>query len=322
MKAVVLGGTGFIGSHVVEQLLAAGLEVKAAVRTTGNSEFLEEKGAEVVHVNFTESHSLIELMTGSDIVYNCTAHPKMHEKRERLEQVELGLTRTLIQAAAQAGVGRFIQLSTIVVYDFENPGPINEKYPTCPKYTFQQVCLERERVVQEEGRRLGIETYILRPASTIGQRDKASFFSSFYRAHVKNKYPMIGSGEVPISLIDTRDIGRAMVWLGDMQYKLDDDGIYLAKGFDTTWIELKQHLDQSLNRTSKMQQIPVGLANMLAPFLEKVTPYSGEPILTPLLVKSLTVPRIWDDSKIRNTGFEPIYSMDDAVCNALEYLKA
>jgi nucleoside-diphosphate-sugar epimerase len=112
-----------------------------------------------------------------------------------------------------------------------------------------------------------------------------------------------------------------MVWLGRMQPKVGDDGIYLVKGFDTSWIGLKQHLDQRLNRTAKMQQIPVWLANMLAPILEKATPYSGEPMLTPMLVKSLTVPRIWDDSKIRNTGFEPLYSLEEAVRDALEFFQ-
>ncbi|WP_173275353.1 hypothetical protein [Paenibacillus sp. NEAU-GSW1] len=45
---------------------------------------------------------------------------------------------------------------------------------------------------------------------------------------------MIGSGEVPVSFIDTRDIGRAMEWLGHYELKPSEDGIYLVKGFDTT----------------------------------------------------------------------------------------
>ncbi len=47
MKAIVFGSTGFIGSHVVEQLSLAGHQVTAVVRNTSNTEFLESLGVKV-----------------------------------------------------------------------------------------------------------------------------------------------------------------------------------------------------------------------------------------------------------------------------------
>jgi len=321
LKTVLFGGTGFIGSHVAEQLLAAGHEVKAAVRATSDSRFLQSIGAEVVPVNFADSESLVAVMQGSEVVYNCTAHPRIHETLERLQQVEVELTRTLVRAAAQAGVKRLVQLSTILVYDFNSSERLNEKSPSSPRYTFQQVCLQRERIVLEEGKRLGLETYILRPPSAIGRRDRASHFSALYRAHKQNKYPMIGSGEAAVSFIDTRDIGRAMEWLGRIESRADDDGIYLAKGFDTTWLGLKQYLDKRLDFNAKIQRVPAGLAHMLAIIMEKFTPYSSNPMLVPLSVKFSTTPRLADDGKIRNTGFVPKYSLEETVEDALKFFQ-
>ncbi|WP_127533615.1 NAD-dependent epimerase/dehydratase family protein [Paenibacillus kobensis] len=321
MKTVVFGASGFIGSHVVEQLLEAGHKVIAVVRASSHTAFLESAGAEVVRAEYTQPETLVSLLKGIEVVYNCTAHPRMHEKRERLQQVEVELTRKLIEAAAQAGVRRFIQLSTIFVYDFDRSEPIDETYPVKPKYTFQQVCMERELVVLQEGKRLGLETFILRPASTIGRRDRASFFSAFYTAHLKNKYPIIGSGEVPVSFIDTRDIGRAMEWLGRLPLQAGDDGVYLVKGFDTSWLGLKSYMDQRLKSKAGVQRLPAGLAYLIGVIMEKLTPRWGNPMLTPLLVKSLTVPRIWNDGKIRNAGFLPKYSLEEAVEDALDDLQ-
>lgn len=57
-------------------------------------------------------------------------------------------------------------------------------------------------------------TIMLRPASTIGVRHKSSFFARLYATHTSGQYP---NGTVKVSLVDTRDIGRAMAWLGTYQ---------------------------------------------------------------------------------------------------------
>ncbi|WP_236692748.1 NAD-dependent epimerase/dehydratase family protein [Aneurinibacillus tyrosinisolvens] len=303
MKAIVFGGTGFIGGHVVEQLNLAGHQVTATVRHTSNTTFLESLGVRVVKLDFSDRAAIGNVIEGHEVVYNCTADAKLHTHINLNAPVEIELTKTLIETAALHGAFRFIQLSTIVIYDFRSGEPIEESYDSQPEYLIQRLGLEREKAAEEAGRKAGIETILLRPASTIGVRDVSSFFARLFMAHASDQYPMVGSGATKVSLVDTRDVGRAMAWLGTYNRPQHDNGIYLLKGFDTTWKELKTEIDRAAGRVAKIVHIPEALTD------EQMMQYK----LTPFAIKTFTVNRIWDDNKIRKLGFKTNYSIADAV---------
>ncbi|WP_088833173.1 NAD-dependent epimerase/dehydratase family protein [Paenibacillus tyrfis] len=310
MKAVVFGGSGFIGSHTVEQLVLAGHRVTAAVREQSDTAFLDSLGVNVVRVDFSDPSSIAAAIRGHGIVYNCTADAKLHTVIDTEAEVEVKLTRRLIEVAASQGAERFIQLSTIVMYDFRTGDPIDESYVTVPEYPIQALAVKREEVVQQAGRETGIGTILLRPASTIGVRDLSSFFSRLYRAHAHDQYPIIGDGSGRVSLIDTRDIGRAMVWLGTLDRNGQADDAYLLKGFDTTWGGLKAEIDRAAGKAAATVRIPE------SPTEEQLAQLR----LTPFAIKSFTVNRLWNDSKIRRQGFAPRYSLTDAVDAAVRDL--
>ncbi len=303
MKAIVFGGTGFIGSHVVEQLHLAGHQVTTAVRETSDTTFLESLGVNVVRIDFSNSEVIGKVIEGHVVVYNCTADASLQTQISLDASVEVKLTRTLIEAAALNGASRFIQLSSIVIFDFQTNEPIDESYISHPEYPIQSLLLKRERIVEEEGRKVGMTTIVLRPASTIGVRDKSSFFARLYATHASDQYPMIDNGAAKVSLVDTRDIGRAMAWLGTYQEFENDHSIFLLKGFDTTWNQLKTAIDNATGNISKTMHLPENLTE------EQMIAYK----LNPFAMKTFTVDRIWDDNKIRKLGFNTKYSLTDAV---------
>lgn len=293
MKAIVFGGTGFIGSHVVEQLRFAGHQVTAIVREKSNITFLEKLGVNVVRIDFDQFNEIRKAINGYDVVYNCTADTNLHTDNRLNNPVEITLTKMLIEAASMQRIRRFIQLSTIVVYDFKSDEPMDETYQSNPEFPIQKINLEREKMVQEKGKNAGMETIILRPASTIGKRDTKSFFSRVFTAYMHDQYPMVGNGDTRVSLIDTRDIGRAMEWLGTYRKSKEDNGIYVLKGFDTTWLGLMEEIERATGRKTKVAQQSA---------FEKT-----------IMVKNLSVNRIWNDSKIKELGFHTRYTLHDAV---------
>ena len=127
---------------------------------------------------------------------------------------------------------------------------------------------------------------------------------------------MIGNGAAGLSLVDTRDVGRAMVWLGESR---DSSGeVYLLRAFETSWMGLKEAIDRVRGVTAKVRRLPPGLAMGLARFLEWVTPYGGNPWLTRLAVRSMTANALFDDTKIRRAGFATVHnSLDETLSNAI-----
>ncbi|MBI3392859.1 MAG: NAD-dependent epimerase/dehydratase family protein, partial [Nitrospirae bacterium] len=274
----------------------------------------------VLKADFSDADHLARLIQGHEVVYNCTANVKFHLSMEDHRAVEVHLTRRLALAAVKADARRFVQLSTIKVYGCDLPAkPVDESYLCKPEFPFEKVSLEREQVVQEVAAQAGLNFAILRPAGTIGNRD-TSFLSFLYKAHRGGSFPMIGDGTARMSLVDTRDIGRAMVWLGTLPEARGQ--VYLLRAYEATWMDLKEAIDRVRGVTAKVRRLPPGLAMGLARFFEWVTPYGGSPWLTRLAVRSMTANALFDDSKIRRGGFATIHdSLEETLSNAIADLE-
>ncbi len=324
MKMVVFGASGFIGSHVVEQLSLAGHDVTAIVRPSSDTGFLSTlKNLKLSTVSMEAPREVLKILKGADVVYNCTARPHPNLPLEEHRKVEVLLARNLAKSTSDAGVKRFVQLSTIQVHGSRTPStPIDEKTPLRADTPFQQAYIEREKVVQEVGDKTGLETVIYRPASTIGVRDKASFFSRLHAAYKKGQFPLArhNDGATRVSLIDTRDIGRAMEWLG--RYEKAAGEVYLGKGFDVCWRDLKEKLDELIGPIPQKGLPPTWLLYGMATVAEWVSRPPKLPALMRFFVLALTHNVIIDDRKLCSTGFATKYGFDESIKAALPDIQA
>ncbi len=314
MKTVIFGASGFIGSHVAEQLHLAGHDVIAPLRAGSDRVFLDSVGVRVAQVDFADQSSIEAATSAADVVVNCTAAVQASPRQAR--HVDVELTRQLVHAAAHAGAGRFVQLSTIVVYGFA-PGicPADETTPCRPTHPISRLAVEREDTVRAAATAAGIDHVILRPVSTIGARDKDSFFSRLVRAHEANAFPMIDGGRSRFSCVDARDIGRAMAVLAGLPEAAGET--YLLRGFELSWAQLKGLLDLYRGVVAKARNIPRPLALGVAATQEML---SRRPGLTRYAVEALCHDRIWDDTKLRSTGFVTAYDLHESTSAALAAL--
>jgi len=311
MKAIIFGGTGFIGSHVVEQLAFSGRELTVVVRENSDTTFLGSLGVALKKIDFRNAEAITQVIEGHEVVYNCLANPKLHQSLEAHRAVEVHLTQKILRCAIEAKAKRFVQLSTVMVYGFQRPlEPINEDYPCSPTYLFNQVANEREQMVKQVAEEGGIEFSMLRPSMTTGKRD-ISFWPHFNAMHKWGCFPLFGDRETRFSCVDTRDVGRAMVWLGESGDSAGE--IYLLRGYEMSWLELKQALDQFFGKKSVFIKIPTPVGRLIGFLLEKLFPYGVEPPLTRFGMDALTRNSLFDDSKIRQTGFQTKYSFEDTL---------
>jgi nucleoside-diphosphate-sugar epimerase len=115
--ALVTGSTGFLGSHLVERLRAAGHRVRALARNLNKARILEGTGAEVVVGDVTSPESLESASKGVDVVFHVAALVTNWGPWSDFQKTTVQGTDNLLQAAARAAVTRFVHISTIRVYD-------------------------------------------------------------------------------------------------------------------------------------------------------------------------------------------------------------
>lgn len=314
-RAIVFGGSGFIGSHVTEQLILAGHDVCVVVRSGSDTRFLQSISAKTQEIDFGCQQQITDVIVGHDIVYCCLANPKHHQSMEGLREVEVRLSAKILESAIAASAKRFMLLSTVMVYGFSRPArAIDESYPPKPTYTFNRVALEREETLKAIAGKNNIELVILRPSNTIGKRDfqMAQLFSSYRQGF----FPIFGREEILFSGIDTRDIGRAMVFLAGLAEASNQT--YLVKGFDTSWLKLKTTLDKINGKNPKIIKLPVALLKVFGFLCEKLLPYSSEPQLSRFSVAVMSTHTLFDTKKIADAGFTSHYSLEDALKDHLD----
>lgn len=114
-EAFVTGGTGFVGRALVRHLLDRGWKVRVLARNPSQASHLTALGAEVVAGDLLDPvESLASMMRGFGVVFHLAAWYQFGVRDEDLmARINVGGTERMVEAATQAGVGRFVHCSTV-----------------------------------------------------------------------------------------------------------------------------------------------------------------------------------------------------------------
>lgn len=175
MKCVVIGGGGFIGSHLCEALLAGGHEVRAFDRP--EARFLlevERAGANVITGNFLNQVDIGKVLTDCEVVYHLVSATVPQTSNENptfdVEANILGTLR-LLNAAKEAHVKKIVFASSGgTVYGIPKEIPIKEGHPTNPTSSYGITKLTIEKYLYLYSTLHGLSYCILRIANAYGER--------------------------------------------------------------------------------------------------------------------------------------------------------
>ncbi|MBI3946628.1 MAG: NAD-dependent epimerase/dehydratase family protein, partial [Armatimonadetes bacterium] len=202
------------GGHVVDLLVDRGEEVRALVRPEEAGESvrrLERLGVAVCRGDLADSASAAQAVAGADRVLHCAARTGPWGPRREYQAANVTGLGALLDAALDAGVRRFVHVSSITVHGNDVRGTADETAPLRIErnpYSWSKVLGERllERAIAE--RRAPVT--IVRPGWVYGPRDSASFgrFAAMIR---QGKMVRIGSGANHLPLIYVGDVARGIL---------------------------------------------------------------------------------------------------------------
>ncbi len=209
MKPVLItGGSGFLGSHVAEQLSRDGQTVRALVRKTSNTKFLETlENVELAEGAVSDAEALERATHGVDTVVHSAGLVKAMTP-EDFHTTNAGGTEILLDAAIAAGVRRFVLVSSMAA---AGPSPdgtrITVGNESGPVTHYGRSKLAAEKVVL--ARRDEIEVVILRPPAIYGARDQEIL--AFFKAVKSRVLPTVMSPEATLSMIYGPDCAAACI---------------------------------------------------------------------------------------------------------------
>jgi len=322
MRILVTGGTGFTGTALVERLCRDGHSVVALDYKEGLAcDALRALGAEVVIGSVTDRSAVERSMRGAEFVFHlAAAFRELNVPNSFYDEVNVGGTRVVLDAARQAGVRKFVYCSTCGVHGNIDHPPAAEDAPIQPADYYQRTKYEAEPLVKEFGR-TGVETVILRPAAIYGPGDPERFFLIFKRV-AKGSFPMFGSGRTlyhPLYIDNLVDAFLLCMPPGagaGREYLIADERYYPIE-------EIVRAVGRALDVPVRIRHYPVLPVVVAGHVCETVCkPFGITPPIFPRRVDWYRQNRAFDITRAqRELGYQPKVELDEGLRRTGEWYR-
>jgi len=235
MKVAVTGANGFLGSHVVERLLARGDEPVAVVRPSADLKWLQGVEVEVARATLDDRDKLPRVLDGVEAVVHLAGATRARP-RSRFFDINVGLTRAVLDASLRAArPPRRVVLSSSLAAAGPSSSrqPLTESQPALPVGAYGRSKRDAEQLLLADRR---VEGVVLRPPGIYGPRDVDVLEMLQLARH--GIFVQVGSGRLLYNWLYALDAAEAFVCAchapaaaGEV-FNVGDDTNYTAAEFD------------------------------------------------------------------------------------------
>ena len=297
----ITGATGLVGSHVVEEALRRGHTVRALVRKSSDTRWLDERPVEKVEGDLEEFGALRRGVAGADWVFNCAAKVGDWGNLEEFRRLNVGALGLLLDAAVEARVERFVHVSSLGVYEGRDHFGTDESTPPTAEaldgYTRSKVEAEALalRVYQEQG----LPVTVVRPGFIYGERDRTVLPKLVHSLRTK-RFAYFGSGEQALNCIYVKNLVQALFLAAESDQSVGEvfnvtDGPRVSKR------QFIGRVAELAGLRAPTRRIPLWLARMLANLMERQA-----------IRKKSTSPPLVNKARYKFLGLNLDYSIEKA----------
>lgn len=264
MKVLVTGGAGFVGSHLVAQLLEAGREVSVLVRPTSSQKNLAGREVTQVVGDLQDPASLRRAVEGCAQVFHCAADYRLWSRDpQELYRINVEGTDHLLRACRDAGVERVIYTSSVAAIGIPQDGtPGDEETPVKledmighykrSKFLAQEVALKHARE--------GLPVVIVNPSTPVGPQDvKPTATGKIITDFLNGRMPAyVDTG---LNLVAVEDVARGHLQAAE---RGEPGRLYILGHTDLTLKQILDLLADISGRPAPRVRLPYALVYALA----------------------------------------------------------
>lgn len=201
------GGTGFVGSHVADALLAAGLRVRALVRRPDDIGWLKGTGAELVKGDVRDAATLPALIEGASAVVHLAGKTSARNEAEYMAANAAGPANVVAAVRKSTPDAHVVLVSSQAAGGpSPNGAPVRAADPPRPVSSYGRSKLAGEEAVRNEP---GLAFTILRPSAVYGPRERA--IRGLFVAASRGFVPVLAGGTPRIQMVYVDDAARAVL---------------------------------------------------------------------------------------------------------------
>ncbi len=324
---LITGATGLLGSHIAAKLRAAGQDVRALVRPDSDTGFIDSIGVEKAIGDITDRDSLAKAMDDVDIVYHVAARVGDWGPWREFVAVTIDGTRNMVEAAARAGVKRFLHISSISAYGhpdgdglvLDESAPLGYNLHKWSYYSRAKV--EAEKIVWAAHEKGDLSVTVIRPSWLYGERDRASM-PRLTRAIRAGKAKLVGDGANRLNLTYAGNEADGCI-LAAESARADGQAYNLCNDGAITQAEYLNKIAAKIGAKPVTKKVPYKVAYGAAFMMELFGHMFGRK--TPPLVTRYSVWLIgrrvfFSSDKIeRELGYSPAVGYDEGIARAVDW---
>ena len=264
MKVFVTGATGFVGSHVAQELSRHGADLRILIRSSSKLANLEGISAETVVGDLLQVDALRSAVSGCDAVMHVAADYRLWvTDPEKMNATNVTGTRELLRLAREEGVPRVVYTSSVATMGFLSNGrPCDEATPVSldkmiGHYKRSKYLAEQEAIAAA---RAGQQVIILNPTTPIGSGDiKPTPTGRIIVDFLKRKFPAYM--DTGLNLVDVIEVARTHV----KALTAGEPGErYILGGENLTLKQLLDKMSAITGLPSPTMRVPHSVAMMFA----------------------------------------------------------
>lgn len=263
---IVTGGAGFIGSHLVDSLVANNHVMVIDNLSSGklnNIQHLLERGSiDFIQADITDLEQMRKLVCGNQIIFHLAVQCLRISLSDPYLVHDVNATGSLnlCQAAQEAEIERFIYVSSSEVYGTAKTAPMTEDHPLEPTTPYGASKLAGEAYARSYYLSFGLPVTIVRPFNTYGPREHlegayGEVIPRFFLRAMNNLPPIIfGDGEQTRDFTEVSDIVRGIVSAGECD-ELMGETVNIAAGREVTINKIAEIILEVSGRGGKFDPI-------------------------------------------------------------------
>lgn len=313
MNILITGGSGFIGTRLIDELLKEDNKIKIYDKVKS------EKYPELCILDDVRNQEgLINACKGVDIIYNLAAeHADNVTPLSLYEDVNVGGAKNIVKAAKENNIKKIIFTSSVAIYGL-NRGTPDESMEAKPFNEYGRTKYEAEKLFlawQEEN--IDYNLQIIRPAVVFGEKNRGNVFNLINQI-ATGKFAMIGDGLNKKSMGYVGNIAVFLAKLKDSNKKLDIYN-FAGKG-DLSTNQIVEVVKSELNLQKNFPKIPYFIGLMGGYMLDIISKITGKKFpVSVVRVQKFTAETTVSTKHLFESGFEEPYSLEDGLRNMIKY---
>ncbi|MDF1844559.1 MAG: NAD-dependent epimerase/dehydratase family protein [Rubripirellula sp.] len=245
-KIAVLGASGFVGSTLVEELIAEDVDVRCLIHSSGNAWRLARHGIELKMVDLMNRQSVREAISGCTHVVNCA--------RGKSQTLLKGMSN-LLYACEKEKTQRLVHISSVAVYGNQSDSTlVSEDQPASPvKDSYGWSKLQQDQMIARAVKS-GLSAVVLCPPNISGPY--SLFLDEICKAIQSRSFAWVDGGRFPCPLVDVGNLVHA-IKLGLKAEDPDGRRVFISDEKSACWKQVGESLSRILGVESNFQSLTI-----------------------------------------------------------------